>query len=485
MTLSLLVIVYVLIMVAVGLYASRKVKSSLDYVLAGRSLPFHMALATVFATWFGSESILGASGSFAEEGFRGVIQDPFGAGLCLIIAGLFFNTRLYKMSFLTIGDFFKARYNVIIATLISIAIIISYYGWVAAQLLALGIVIHTVIPSISLPIAITLSLFAVMAYTYFGGMMSVAVLDTIQSAVIIIGLIIVFIFAIMLAGSFGDVIANTPKEFFEVLPVNKDSLTEWLVFITALITMGLGSIPQQDIYQRAMSAKSATISKWASVFGGLLYFVIVLIPIGIVMIARQMYPDVLATNPEKLIPTLIEGMMPLWLQAVFFGALISAIVSTASGALLAPGTLLAENVVKPFVTNIQDKLRLFIIRLSVLFVGFGALFMALRDDARIFDLVESAYSVTLVGAFVPLAWGIYSHRANTLGALTSMVLGVSSWLISEHFQVETAPPVFIGFVLSILGMIVGSYIGRAIMTEEKHLEHIKKVEKILNGQHVH
>jgi Na+/proline symporter len=126
MILALSVVAYVLVMIPIGLYASRKVRSTGDYVLAGRSLPFYMALATVFATWFGSESVLGASTKFAEGGFGNVIEDPFGAALCLIIAGIFFNRKLYNLSFLTIGDYFKSRYNTVIAVFLSVAIIISY-----------------------------------------------------------------------------------------------------------------------------------------------------------------------------------------------------------------------------------------------------------------------------------------------------------------------------------------------------------------------
>jgi Na+/proline symporter len=137
-------------MILIGVYAARKVKNSEDYVLAGRSLPFYMALSTVFATWFGSESILGASSKFAEGGFSNVLEDPFGAGLCLIIAGIFFNRKLYRLKFLTIGDYFKSRYNTIIALFLSSVIIVSYFGWVAAQFLALGVVFHTIVPVFSL-----------------------------------------------------------------------------------------------------------------------------------------------------------------------------------------------------------------------------------------------------------------------------------------------------------------------------------------------
>lgn len=461
------VILYVLAMIPIGLYAGRKVKNSNDYVLAGRSLPFYMALATVFATWFGSESILGASAKFAEGGFSNVIEDPFGAALCLIIAGIFFNRRLYALNFLTIGDYFKHRYNTIIATFLSVVIIISYFGWVAAQFLALGLVLSTVVSGLSLTWAILVSAALVVFYTFFGGMYSIAWLDTIQSSVIVVGLISIFVYALSKIGGFDELVVQTPPEFWNVTPQLSGSLTEWIVFVTALMTIGFGSIPQQDIYQRAMSAKSATISMWASIFGGVLYFTIVMLPLGIAAIARILYPEVLVDNSQNLVLTLVQDHTPVVLQVLFFGALVSAIISTASGALLAPGTLLAENVVKPFFGEISDKLRLHIIRIAILVVAFAGVVMSLKDDARIYDLVSSAYSVTLVAGFIPLAVGLYSKKANSFGALFSIVGGIGAWQYYEHVIGGDIPSVFIGFMASIAGMIVGTIIGNFIRKEEK------------------
>lgn len=467
MILALSVIAYVLVMIPIGLYASRKVKSTGDYVLAGRSLPFYMALATVFATWFGSESILGASTKFAEGGFGNVIEDPFGAALTLIIAGIFFNRKLYNLSFLTIGDYFKNRYNTIIAVFLSVSIIISYFGWVAAQFLALGLVLSTVVPALSLQWAILFAAALVTAYTFFGGMYSVAMLDTIQVVVITVGLSAIFAYALSRVGGFGEFVSQTPPEFWKVTPQLSGSLTEWIIFVTALMTIGLGSIPQQDVYQRAMSAKSATVSVWASIVGGILYFTIVLMPLFIAGVARILYPEVLESNPQNLVLTLVQDHTPITLQILFFGALVSAIISTASGALLAPGTLLAENVIKPFFSDISDKLRLHIIRIAVMLIAFGGVLLALKDDARIYELVSSAYSITLVAGFIPLAVGLYSKKANSFGALVSIIAGISVWQYWEIFVTSDIPGTFMGFVASGIGMVVGTILGRFIKKEEK------------------
>lgn len=466
MLVPLFILGYAIIMILIGVYAARKVKNSEDYVLAGRSLPFYMALATVFATWFGSESILGASSKFAEGGFSNVLEDPFGAGLCLILAGIFFNRKLYRLKFLTIGDYFKNRYNTIIALFLSSVIVVSYFGWVAAQFLALGVVLHTIIPVLTITSWIVIAAIVVSIYTILGGMVSVALHDTVQSAIIIIGLIAILAAVMPLVGGFQGFLSIIPPGHLQIFPHATDSMLAWIVFFTALMTQGFGSVPQQDIYQRAMSARNERESMWASIVGGVLYFTVVMIPIAIATIAGHLYPDILKDNSQLLIPKLVSEHTSLIIQTLFFGALISAILSTASGALLAPATLLTENIIKPFFREMSDKLRMLIIQVSVAIIALGGIVLAYNPDAHIYELVGSAYSVTLVAGFVPLAFGLYARWVNSFGALISIIFGIGAWILANESE-TVIPSTFIGFMFSLFGIIVGSYLGRFIEKEEK------------------
>lgn len=454
-TLALLVLVYMILMIPISFYASRYVKNTNDYVLAGRSLPFYMALATVFATWLGSDSILGASSYMAQGGFLEVISDPFGAGLCLIIIGLFFAKKLYGMQHLTIGDYFEHRYNKTIATLLSLAITMTYFGWVGAQFVALGLVMNWVfgMPIIS---GIILSAAVVVVYTYIGGMWSVVMHDLVQTSIIIIGLIVILIEVSINMGGVSNIIAATPSEFFSLTPEN--STSAWLAYIAAWMAIGLGSIPQQDVYQRAMSAKSAKVAQWAAVGGGLLYFTVVLIPLILGLAAAQLYPELLAegADAQMLLPTLIGENTSMFTQVLFFGALLSAIMSTASAAILAPATLVAENVVRPFFPGITDKYRMQIIKTSIVVVALGAVMLAIQQG-DVYELVGSAYSITLVCALVPLTFGLYSKRANNLGAIFAIIFGFVTWQYLGHTLPEeyVDASTIIGFLMSIVGMLLG------------------------------
>ena len=219
--------VYLLVSVAIGLYAARRVNNTADYAVAGRNLPLYIVVATTFATWFGSELVLGVSAQFVQEGLGGVVEDPFGAGFCLILVGLFFAYKLYKKNLITIGDYYRLRYGKAVEMLCSFIIIFSYLGWVAAQIAALGIVFNMLTAGgLSITQGMILGTFIVLIYTLFGGMWSVALTDLIQMVVICGGLIVIAWFAADLAGGADKVIDYAVTEGkMQFLPKDADRKT--------------------------------------------------------------------------------------------------------------------------------------------------------------------------------------------------------------------------------------------------------------------
>lgn len=456
------VLLYMALSIAIGLYAARKVKSSTDYVVAGRSLPVYVTIATVFATWFGSETVLGIPATFIDEGIGGIISDPFGASLCLILVGLLFAGPLYRMKLLTIGDFYKRTYGRMVEILVSIAICISYMGWVSAQIVALGLVFNILTDgAVSNETGMIIGMSIVLVYTLFGGMWSVALTDFMQMSVIIIGMLIISVFLSNLAGGADVIIAKAVEneKLSNFWP--EITLPGIIAFIAAWLTMGFGSIPQQDVFQRVMSAKSEKVAVTGTVTGGVLYLIFAFIPIFIAYSALVIDPGMVATQMEEdsqiILPSLILSHTPEWVQILFFGALLSAIMSTASGTLLAPSVTFAENIVRGFRPDMNDTQLLRLIRTCVVSFAVLILLFAINSELSIFEMVENAYMVTLAGAFVPLFAGVYWKRANTQGALSSIALGVSVWIALEITAPEgIIPPHFGGFLMSIAGMILGS-----------------------------
>ena len=266
------VILYWIISVAIGLIASLKVKNVTDFAAAGHALPMYVVTATVFATWFGAEAILGAPATFLKEGLAGVVADPFGSSLCLILVGLFFAKPLYKAKYLTIGDFYREKYGRTVEVLITICIAASYLGWVSAQIMALGLVFNVVSNGeISREVGMLIGSGSVLIYTLFGGMWAVAITDFIQMIIIVVGMIFIAFQVSDLAGGFTHVVQHANNAgLFHFFP--KANFAEIIGFISALCTMMLGSIPQQDVFQRVTSSKTVQIAQRAAILGGILYF---------------------------------------------------------------------------------------------------------------------------------------------------------------------------------------------------------------------
>jgi Na+/proline symporter len=149
--------------------------------------------------------------------------------------------------------------------------------------------------------------------------------------------------------------------------------------------------------------------------------------------------------------------MPIWAQVMFFGALLSAILSTASGALLAPTALFTENVMRPLAPRMSDRAFLRALRVMLVLFTFCAVAFAVQSRSTMYEMVQNAYNVTLAGAFVPLLAGAYWRRATTQGALASIVLGIGTWLGVTALGIETIVPAnLLGLFASIVGMVIGS-----------------------------
>jgi Na+/proline symporter len=490
------VILYLTVSVGIGLLAAMRVHNAKDFAVAGRSLPLPVVTATVFATWFGAEAVFGVSATFVKEGLTGVVADPFGSSMCLIVAGVLFSRYLYKLNLLTLGDFYRMRYNRTVEVLTTLCIVASYLGWVAAQIKALGLIFYVVTDgALSQQVGMILGAAIVLTYTTFGGMFSVAILDFVQMAVSMGGLLfIAWVASGKVAGGGAAIVSHASLagklDFFP----EADPL-KWVAFLGAWVTMMLGSIPQQDVFQRVTSAKSARTALWGSVLGASIYFCFTFVPMFIAyaatLIDPAMFGKLIEEDSQLVLPTLVLQHMPLAAQVLFFGAVLSAIMSCSSATLLAPSVAFAENVVRGFFPKMGERRFLWAMRATLM--GFAALVLAfaLNSEASIFKMVENAYKVTLAGAFVPLAAGIFWKRATSQGALAAIFGGILTWLMVELMigGDSPLPPQLVGLGVSMLGMLAGSlmpqWIAHPMPAPPRHGHHAAAQHVAHDGVHRH
>jgi Na+/proline symporter len=302
----------------------------------------------------------------------------------------------------------------------------------------------------------------VLIYVIMGGMLAVAYTDFIQMIVLVIGLSYIAWVSSNMAGGADKVFAFAGRrDLFTVLP--EPTMNGWLFFIAAGITMMFGSIPQQDVFQRVMSAKDSATARNGAVIGGLAYLAFAFVPMFIVAAALVIMPEeaggLLVDDPQRLLPTLILERMPFFAQVLFFGALVSAIKSTSSATLLAPSTSFVENILRHLWPTLDDRHMLRAMRITIfVFTALVLTYAIMSRGKPIYDMVSAAYQVTLVGSFVPLAFGLYWRSATTQGALTSIVCGVGTWLVLTINTAwgEAIPSPLGGLLGSVMGMIVGS-----------------------------
>jgi SSS family solute:Na+ symporter len=304
----------------------------------------------------------------------------------------------------------------------------------------------------------------VLTYTIFGGMWSVAFTDLFQTVVILIGLTLIALLVGDLAGGAGKVISQAAADGKLVMfPAEMDAAA-WWAMAGAFFAFAFGSVPQQDVFQRMTSAKDEKTAVRGTLIGAAIYFCFAFVPIFIAYAAlvadpsmKELFNAEDARDIQRILPDLVLGKMPLWAQIMFFGALLSAILSTASGALLAPSALFSENVLRPFVPHMSDRQLLLNTRIILVTFTAGALLFALNSKSTMYEMVQNAYNVTLAGAFIPLLAGAYWKKATTQGALFSIILGIGTWLAATKVAPEAmVPPNLIGFFASIIGMAFGS-----------------------------
>jgi SSS family transporter len=426
----------------VGIWASRKVSNTADYVVAGRRLPVYMAAASIMATWFAAETLMGASSTAYQYGFQGVVFDPFGAAACLFISGFFFIRLMRRSKYLTLVDFFERRFNKPMIVLSCIAQILTYFAWTGAQIVAGGNIAHALF-GWPVEVGMIIIIVVVAAYTTLGGLLADTVLDFIQMFFTAGGMTLIFVSVLSAVGGFPGLFQDAGSMYvsnpFTLLPIAGEGYLGyqgpmgWMYWMAAWMAVGLGSVATQDLMQRSMAARNQATSVYGSYFAGVLYLVFgIMSPlIGIMMF--KLNPNIAPDQTEFLLVTAaLQHLAPV-LTAIFIAALTAALMSTSDSSLLAGASIVTENLI-PVITGkkLSDKQSLWGTRAMVV-VNAGIGIIIALAATTIYDLAVLAWSLLLVGLFVPFAFGMYWKKANSAGAVSAFIGGFAVWAISIVF----------------------------------------------------
>lgn len=432
------IVVLFSIRLGVGYWASRRVSNATDYIVAGRRLPIYLAGASIMATWFAAETMMGASSTAYQYGLQGVVFDPFGAAFCLFLSGFFFVRLMRRARYLTVIDFFERRYGKAMSLLGSIAQLVTYFAWTGAQIVAGGNILHALL---GVPVAtgmIAVALF-VTAYTAMGGMWADTMLDFMQMFLTAGGVTLIFLGVLRAVGGWSGLTTDAGSLYvsnpFTLLPIAGEGYlgytgyVGWFYWLAAWMAVGLGSVPTQDLMQRSMSARNEATSVWGTYLAGALYlFFGVMSPlIGIAMF--KLNPNIAPEQTEfLLVSAAMQHLHPV-LTAIFIAALASALMSTSDSSVLAGASVFTQNILQYLRgRKLDEKEELRWTRIMVVVIGLVSVAIALLAGT-IYKLAMVAWSLLLVGLFAPYAFGMYWQKANRSGAIAAFLGGFLAWLI--------------------------------------------------------
>jgi len=440
--------IYMVLMLVVGFYASGRTSSVTEFIVAGRGLPVWLCSTTIVATWFGGGTMMGVSGSAYDNGMLGVIADPLGAALALFLIGFFFARLFRRLRILTVADFMAQRYGQVAAMAITATILFSNIAWVGAMLVAFGLIFET-LTGTPLIVGIVGGALVIFIYTAVGGLWAVALTDFLQMVIIVIGLVVLLVVMLGDVGGWSAIAPQLPANTFRLLP-GENTAEQWLNYLRAWTIIGLVDISAQTLMQRAFAAKSERAAQNSFYLGGLGYLVFGMIPVTLGIIASVSMPGL--ADSESVVPSLaIEHLHPAAV-AIFVGALLAAIMSSADSALLGCASMIANNVLPLIKPDASPRLGLLVARAAIPGCGIVAIVVALKFQV-VFDLMLDANILGMAAIIVPFILGAWWKKANRSGALSAMVAGLSAWLLTLAFA-PALPADFIGLGVSLLTMLL-------------------------------
>ena len=425
---------YILVMLLIGYLSGRKVKDMSDFLVAGRRLPLWMATATLLATWFGAGSSMGVAATVYSGELRSVIADPFAASISLILAGIFIVGCLRKQNCLTVTDIIEKKYGKSAGIYASLWMIPVYVGWLGSQMIGLGTILN-LLTGIDMLYGTLIGALIVLIYTACGGMWAVTLTDIVQVSLIIMGLIIIVPGAVILAGGWQAVYCN-PNTSLSLLPA-AGGWDHSVNYIGSWLIMGLGCMVGQDLIQRSLASKTEKIAVRSSIYSGILYMLIGMIPITIGLAAKILFPKWGITSEtmggdleNQVLPRMaiqILGSMHPLLLTVFLSALVSAIMSSADSSLLAASSLLSNNVIRPLMPQISDRKMLHMVRGITVLILIVAAVLALLVKS-IYALMINCWASQLVVVFIPVVTALYFPKSSSRSAWLSMAVSTIVWI---------------------------------------------------------
>ncbi len=424
-------LVFLVLQLGIGVWVSRRIATEADFLVGGRQLGYTLATFSIFATWFGAETMIGSSAAIYGEGMSLASAEPFGYGLCLILMGLFLAKPLWDRELTTLADLFRQRFGVGVERLAAVLLIPSSVLWAAAQVRAFGQVIAAA-GEVNVQVAIAAAALFTVAYTAFGGLLADAMTDVVQGVILTVGLIVLLVAVVLHVGGVGE--AMTLLAQTDHVNLTPSAAGPWIETVEAWAIPVLGSVAATETIGRVIATRTRTIAQRSSLVAGALYIAVGSIPVVIALLARSFVPTI--ADPEQLLPSVAQQLLPTLLFAIFAGGLVSAILSTVDSTLLVASGLLSHNLIVPIAKVTDERAKVRIARGGVLLFGAIAYLLALNAEG-VFALVEQASAFGSAGILVTVLFALFTPYGSARTAAATLLAGIASYVVALLLGVST------------------------------------------------
>ena len=476
---------YFLTIIGLGLFYSRRAKSSEDFILAGHSLSTPFVTGSVVATWLGGAVILGGAKEAYVGGFQAIVWDPWSPVLTLLFSGFFLVGVMRRSRFMTSIDFFNARYNRQIGMAGLTVQLLAYVSWISAQLLSLGVLINLV-TGLGLVSASLLGAGIILTISLTGGLWALSRSDMLAFIILAVVLLAVLPYAFGAVGGpmafierAGNLDGTPPFSLFYTSELTSDGepagfsgylgILGIFYMLAAWFSVAIGDIGGSVLTARALAARDETSATRGFVYGGVLYLMLGMVPVIVGMCVFILRADFPEAELDNIFPWFVQHYVPEWIAVLFFVAACSAIVSTAGDTVLTSGALLGYTVLKALKPDTTDRQHLLATRIAMLcFTATGLAFGLAMGN--LYNLLVFAGAISFPVIASSFVCGILWKKANVIGARASILIGAISWIalvffILPHVEGETWDAIYIASIPAFICSLV-ALVAVSLLTQE-------------------
>lgn len=447
-------IVFTILMIYVGLWASKKVKTGEDFLMGGRGLSLPLLIGTTIATLVGTGSSMGAVGFAYTNGWAGALYGVGGSiGMFLLIL-LFADVRKYN--FVTYSEelsfYFGA--NKIVKGLASILLYIASIGWLGAHIMG-GALYLSWITGIDPLIAKIITACGFAIYTFIGGYLAVVYTDTIQGGILFLGFIMLTILSVVKIGGYGELSSQLPHEMVSLLGIGKLGI---IPAISLAVVIAVGVLATPSYRHRIYSSKNTLTVKKGFFISGILFVLFSLFPSIIGMSAHLMNPNI---ESGYAFPYLATEVFPLWIGAIILTAGLSATMSSGSSDFIAAVAILLSDVYQVFTGKNPKKEHMVKYSRFALVLTLIIAFVFTLGTNNIISYISNFVSTVMSGLFIASILGKYWPRATWQGGIGSIVGGsIVSFIIlfNKDLQAFWGNPILPSMLGALIFGVVISFI---------------------------